>query len=328
MSQLRRRLLRAAAIAGTVAAIAATLYMSRSTFAQVAGLGHPRPGWLLLALVAEVLALAAYAQLVRVLLRAAGVAAGLGGLLRATVGGIAMNASLPAGQGVSTVYWYKELRRQGAEPAVAGVALSASTLAGVGSMGGLMVAGVALAGDTGPLASARVWIVGGGVLLIAARFVFQRQLMRGFNWVLQHLAHTAASIDANWRTVGAVTGSAYANWLLDCACLWLCLVAVHAHVSVRSLLLVYVLAQLVAAIPLLPGGGGTVEVSLTLGFAAFGYDDAAVVTGAILYRLVSCWGLIPIGWFLVATGHQHHHSIRWRWRELRDSHKRRVLTAD
>jgi hypothetical protein len=61
-------------------------------------------------------------------------------------------------------------------------------------------------------------------------------------------------------------------------------------------ILVYALAQLVAQIAFLPGGGGTVELSLAAGFAAFGHHSGAVLTGALLYRVLGCWGLVPIGW--------------------------------
>ena len=89
---------------------------------------------------------------------------------------------------------------------------------------------------------------------------------------------------------------AYANWLLDCAALYASLQALHAPVPARDVILVYVLAQLVAQLALLPGGGGTVELTLTAGFAACGQHHGTVLAGALLYRFLSCWGLIPLGW--------------------------------
>jgi len=52
--------------------------------------------------------------------------------------------------------------------------------------------------------------------------------------------------------------------------------------------LTYAIAQLVASLPLLPGGGGTVELSLALGFAAFGHTSGSVIAGVLLFRLISC----------------------------------------
>lgn len=122
-----------------------------------------------------------------------------------------------------------------------------------------------------------------------------------------------------------IAGLGYVNWLLDCACLWASLAAVHAHVPARSVLLVYGLAQIVANIPLLPGGGGTVEVSLALGFAAFSDNTTNIVAGVLLFRIINCWGLIPVGWLAVASGHTHHHERRqWRWRVLRNHRRARL----
>jgi uncharacterized protein (TIRG00374 family) len=87
--------------------------------------------------------------------------------------------------------------------------------------------------------------------------------------------------------------------LLDCASLVAALAAMHASVPAESVLLTYALAQLVASLPLLPGGGGAVELSLLAGFAAFGDASSEMIAGVILYRLISCWGLVPIGWLAV-----------------------------
>jgi uncharacterized protein (TIRG00374 family) len=89
---------------------------------------------------------------------------------------------------------------------------------------------------------------------------------------------------------------AYSNWLLDCAALHASLHAVQASVPARSIVIVYVLAQLVANVSLLPGGGGTVELTLATGFAAFSHHAGSMLAGVVLYRFVACWGLIPIGW--------------------------------
>jgi putative heme transporter len=84
------------------------------------------------ALLAELASLVAYALIVREVLGAWGVRRRTRALLRATVGGIAIGATLPAGQAVSTTYWYRQLRREGAEPRLA-VALDSRSLAPVGS---------------------------------------------------------------------------------------------------------------------------------------------------------------------------------------------------
>jgi uncharacterized protein (TIRG00374 family) len=103
------------------------------------------------------------------------------------------------------------------------------------------------------------------------------------------------------RALATVAALAFANWLLDCACLVASLAAVGASIPVRGVLVTYALAQIVAAIPLLPGGGGTVELSFSLGFAAFGETSSTVVAGILLFRIISCWGLVPLGWLGLAA---------------------------
>ena len=38
-----------------------------------------------------------------------------------------------------------------------------------------------------------------------------------------------------------------------------------------------------------------------LGFAAFGHTSGSIVAGVVLYRLISNWGLVPIGWAAIAA---------------------------
>jgi uncharacterized protein (TIRG00374 family) len=93
---------------------------------------------------------------------------------------------------------------------------------------------------------------------------------------------------------------ASANWLLDLATLYLSLRAVGATVPTNAIVLVYAVGQIVQSIPLLPGGGGAVEASLALAFAAFGDTTGSVVAGVLLYRTINTWGLVPIGWAAIA----------------------------
>ena len=296
-----RRLLRAVLVAALVLVVAVAALHFRPTLPSLSQIGHPAPAWLGLALLAELASLLAYALIVRELLAVRGVSGRVRELLRATVGGIAIGASLPAGQALSTAYWYRLLRQEGAAPGTAAVALAGAMLAGIVSLAGVLVLGVTAAGDSGPTASIRVPILIGAAAAVALHRAFGRHLARFAHSGIARL--TSAPIHElalRGRSQLQIACLAYLNWLLDCVCLLASLLAVGAHVPLRSILLTYALSQVVASIPLLPGGGGTVEVSLSLGFAAFGHTSSAVVAGVLLFRLISCWGLIPIGWAAVA----------------------------
>ena len=89
------------------------------------------------------------------------------------------------------------------------------------------------------------------------------------------------------------SGAAVGRWLFDLLALVTAITAVGAHPRFSLVLLAYVAAQLLAQIPLTPGGLGVVEAGLaaTLALAGVAGGDAAVAT--LAYRLVSYW-LMPL----------------------------------
>jgi uncharacterized membrane protein YbhN (UPF0104 family) len=275
-------------------------FRSSSLLPSLDRVGHPDVSWLLIAVLAQLVSLAAYALVVRELLRVGDVVARVSALLRATLGGIAMSASLPGGQVASAAYWYKQLRQEGAARGLSALAMVCSMLAGILSLAGLFVVGLAAAGGQGPLAAARMPILESCAVLVAVAILFRRGTTRAGARLLRRLAPgLPAGYAPERRSLLAIGVLAFANWLLDCACLCAALAAVHASVPARSILLAYTLSQLVASLPLLPGGGGTVEATLVLTFAAFQHTSASVLAGVLLFRLISCWGLIPVGWLAV-----------------------------
>lgn len=311
--RLPRGVARCAVLVATAGVVAVAVLSLRSSLPSGSQLRHPDLPWLLPALAAEFLSLVAYALIVRALLSTRGMHARTRELMRATVGGIAMGASLPGGQALSSAYWYKLLRREGAGRGLAAMALAEAMLAGVLSLTGLLVLGVATAGDRGPLASARlpILLAAGGYVVL--RLAFGRRVARlGGRLVTRLLSVPSDALAIDRRRLLLVVALAYLNWLLDCLCLFAAMVAMGASVPARFLLLTYALAQIVASIPLLPGGGGTVEISLIVGFAAFGHQSGKVVAGVLLYRLISCWGLVPVGWLAILLDRRRGPTGRFR----------------
>lgn len=90
-------------------------------------------------------------------------------------------------------------------------------------------------------------------------------------------------------------GAAVGRWLFDLLALVTAITAVGASPRFSLVLLAYVAAQLLAQIPLTPGGIGVVEAGLaaTLALAGVSGGDAAVAT--LAYRLVSYWLMLPAG---------------------------------
>src|SRR5262249_45940326 len=153
------------------------------------------------------------------------------------------------------------------------------------------------AGDHGPLAAARVPILAASVGILVVSLILRRRITGATARATRRLKPAdARHVSVGRRDIASIAVLAYANWLLDCPSLDVALLAVRATVPLQSIVRTDAIAQLVASLPLLPGGGGTVEVTLALGFAAFGHTSGSVVAGILLFRLISCWGLVPAGW--------------------------------
>jgi putative heme transporter len=90
------------------------------------------------------------------------------------------------------------------------------------------------------------------------------------------------------------------NWIYDCACLALSIVAVGGRVPWQGILACYALTQLAAALPITPGGIGVVEGTLSLLLIAYHLPAGTAVAGVMLYRIISFWMLVPVGWAAVA----------------------------
>jgi hypothetical protein len=61
-------------------------------------------------------------------------------------------------------------------------------------------------------------------------------------------------------------------------------------------LVAYALTQIAASFPITPGGLGVVEGSLAALLVAYGMPVDRAVAATLLYRLVSFWALVPVGW--------------------------------
>jgi uncharacterized protein (TIRG00374 family) len=88
---------------------------------------------------------------------------------------------------------------------------------------------------------------------------------------------------------------AAANWLLDAASLWIFLLAFGAHISPIDVLVAYGLANILAVIPVTPGGLGVVELTIAAVLTRFGVAGGVAAAGVLSWRLVNFWLPIPFG---------------------------------
>ena len=114
-------------------------------------------------------------------------------------------------------------------------------------------------------------------------------------------------------------GWAAANWLLDAASLWVFIAAFGKLVSPIDLLVAYGLANILAVIPITPGGLGVIEGVLIPTLAGFGVDKGVATVAVLSYRLVNFWFPIPIGGACyLSLRIESVHGFRQRFQEVRN----------
>lgn len=122
---------------------------------------------------------------------------------------------------------------------------------------------------------------------------------------LHHFADQLAILAADRKRLRAALLWAAANWLLDATVLWLMLAAFGHRAGLVGLMVAYCLANVLAAVPITPGGLGIVEAILIPTLVGFGTPAGVAAVGVIGYRLINFWLPIPIGAAAYA-GVRHH----------------------
>jgi uncharacterized protein (TIRG00374 family) len=281
-------------------------------------LAHLRWGWVVAALAAEAMSYLALASLQRLLLRAGRVRVPATSMMGITLAGAAIQYSLPAGTIFSYAYDFRQYRRYGADDVLAGWTLVAFNAIAFVCLAALAAIGLALAlsaGNAFDLVETILGVVMVAALVVAAwaeRAVLLPSLtkvvhssQKVLRWprpdrsaediVTSLVAHLGAVTPSrrSWARAGFLGLS---NWLGDMACLAISFIAVGAGLPWRGLILAYGAGQLAVALPVTPGGLGAVEGSLTLALVTFGGAHASTVAAVLLYRLISFWLVLPLGW--------------------------------
>jgi uncharacterized protein (TIRG00374 family) len=113
--------------------------------------------------------------------------------------------------------------------------------------------------------------------------------------LVERLARRLRELISDRELMRRIVGWAVANWLLDAASLWVFLRAFGTTVSPDSLIVSFCVANVLAAIPITPGGLGVLDVTLASMLLGFGVPSAAVGLGIPAYRIVQYWLPIPVG---------------------------------
>jgi len=280
-------------------------------------LAHTNLALVGLGIVLEAASLVAFAQLTRSMLPGKPAPLSLGTTLRIDLASLAVNHVVPGGSAAGAGLGYRLLTLSGVDGSDAGFALATQSIGSAVVLNVLLwlglVISIPLRGFSplyGTAAAVGILLIGmfsGLVLLLtkgeqrAARIMqtIARKLPFMDEDAVHQLVHRLA---ARLRALGKdrsllfkAVGWAAANWLLDAASLWVFLAAFGSRVGVDSLLVAYGLANVLAAIPITPGGIGVVEAVLTSTLVGFGVTRGVAILGVIGYRLVNFWLPIPVG---------------------------------
>jgi uncharacterized protein (TIRG00374 family) len=234
---------------------------------------------------------------------------------------------LPAGGAAGAAIQYRMLTRVGVDRDQAVTGTTAANLLAFGvllAMPVLAVPAILIRGRHVAESLQQALLIGMGAfaILFAAGVVLVRSdgaldsLGRALQWLRNHLRRNSPPSDdiparlreqraLILRTLGrrwweALLG-AVGRWALDYAALLAALAAVGARPAASLVLLSYVAAQMLAQIPLTPGGLGFVEAGLTGTLVLAGVSGGDAVLATLAYRLVSFWLPIPAGlvsWFV------------------------------
>jgi hypothetical protein len=229
-----------------------------------------------------------------------------------TLARTAISISLPAGAAVSAGYAVKEYQRAGISKEIAAASMIVSGLTSIGGLTLLYVAGGAAVLGRHPallLSPRPLAVVAALAVLTTAAVLLGRRLpaftapTRRNGRVVRYVRNLLTSAREAWQAGAALRARDWAaallyfavNWLTDLLCLMAACRAVGLPVGVTTLAGIYLGVQIVRQVPLTPGGVGVVDTALVAGLTAAGAPAFPAAAAVVLYRLLSCWLLLPAG---------------------------------
>ncbi|WP_019201245.1 YbhN family protein [Tsukamurella sp. 1534] len=274
--------------------------------------------WVVACVIAVFFSFDSYAQVIRVLLKSAGVKVTQRQALGLQFASNSVSQSLPGGQVLAPTLVYRRSRMWGATPVVAtwqivmsGLLMSAG-LAVLGLVGGLLAGA-----KTSPysvvfsVALLVVFIVmmqyvashPDGLYTVGARLIMWVNDLRNKpedfgldRW--KEILDQLQAVKLNRRYGAEAFGWSLFNWVADVACLAFACYAVGEAPGLAALAGAYAASKVVNTISPIPGGLGLVEGALVPALVLSGMPLGQAFTATILYRLISYVLVVVIGWVI------------------------------
>jgi glycosyltransferase 2 family protein len=207
----------------------------------------------------------------------------------AAVGGVALNI--------------RYLRKAGLTPADAAASVGVSQVIAFALHAVLLLIFAALAG-TSHAASVRppAWayialaVVVGVILLILAVPFTRRLLVSRLAPTLSQVIPRLLDIAQQPAKLAEGVGGALLLTASYIGCLAVSVLAFGGSLPLDSVAVVYLTGAAIGSIVPTPGGIGAVEAALTAGLTAAGLSGATAISSVLLFRTVTFWLPVPLGW--------------------------------
>jgi len=292
---------------------------------------HLRWGWVLIAAAVEVASLVVAAEGHRRLLKGAGARIGLPSVAAIAFASTALAFSVPVGSlPFSASYSFRQYARRGIDLALAAWALVILWMSATVALSLVLFAAAWTSGSmvaaAGGLVASLVFLAPPLGLLLALRFpAVRRRITGGASRLAAGVRHRsgprlqrlldrwpdptaafdavvarAGSLRVPLPTYAQVFACSLCNWLLDVACLILVIGATGSPVPWHGVLLAYGAGLVADGLWPAPGGLGAVEAAMAAALVAAGMPAGSALAAVLVYRLLSFWMLLGIGWGVMA----------------------------
>jgi putative heme transporter len=270
----------------------------------------------LLGVLLEFLSLLAYFELTRSLIPK-GSDPGFATMSRIQLSTLALSHCLPGGNAMGYSLGYRLLMRAGVGGTDTAVALATQGLGSAVVLNVIFWLALLVSLPLYGLQSGYLFVALVGLLLMAAIASLVVLLTRGDRRAMAfvtaigrrvpflhpetlprlfgQLVSRVKDLSKDRRQMGKALFFACANWLLDAGSLFVFVGAFGHWVNPVALLVAYGVGNIVAALPITPGGLGVVEATVSGILVGFGTPRSIAIWGVLAWRLVNFWLPIPIG---------------------------------
>jgi glycosyltransferase 2 family protein len=194
------------------------------------------------------------------------------------------------------------LQRRKIAPAVAAASVGLSQVVAFVLHLALLVVFVAITGSEGPSFRPPTWVyfvIAALVVIVLAVFAVPagRRLVRArLAPTLSQVIPQLLRVVQHPRKLAEGIGGALLLTASYILCLAACVRALGGSVPIESTAVVYLTGSALASAVPTPGGLGAVEAALSAGLTAAGLPGATAVSAVLLYRTITFWLPVPLGW--------------------------------